>query len=211
MDEVPATGTVGALFAIFLEPGIWPIAAMYFFLKMTRYSFLFWLPLYMSEHIGYGVGEAGYTSALYQLVGFLGAIIAGYASDWLCSSRRFPVGATMLWGLGLVCLLQPLAANGGRLSLAAWIAAVGILTYGPDTLMSGAAAQDVGSAAHAGKAAGVINGFGSFGQLCSPVLVAYVTEAYGWNQLFFLFVFFSWIGATLLTIRWNYTSALPPD
>ncbi len=202
-----SAGTLRALVAMFSDPGIWPIAAMYFFLKMTRYSFLFWLPLYMTEHIGYGAGEAGYTSALYELVGLGGAVIAGYVSDRLLGSRRFPVGAVMLWGLGFVCLLQPLAASGGRLSVTLWIAAVGVLTYGPDTLMSGAAAQDVGSAAHAGKAAGVINGVGSFGQLCSPFIVAYVTEAYGWDQLFYLFVILAWIGAALLTARWNY---LPP-
>ncbi len=211
-DNRPAkAGTLQALAAMLSDPGIWPIAAMYFFLKMTRYSFLFWLPLYMTERIGYEAGEAGYTSALYQLAGFAGAVIAGYVSDRLLGSRRFPVGAVMLWGLGFVCLLQPLAASGGRLSVALWIAAIGVLTYGPDTLMSGAAAQDVGSAAHAGKAAGVINGVGSFGQLCSPFLVAYVTEAYGWDQLFYLFVILAWIGAALLTARWNYLPPGHPD
>ena len=154
MDKPTQVGTVGTLVATLSQPGVWSIAAMYFFLKMTRYSFLFWLPLYMTEHIGYAAGEAGYTAALYQLVGFLGAIIAGYVSDRLLNSRRFPVGAVMLWGLGLVCLLQPLAATNGRLSVAVWIALVGILTYGPDTLMSGAAAQDLGSAEHAGHGRG---------------------------------------------------------
>ena len=208
MDKPTQVGTVGTLVATLSQPGVWSIAAMYFFLKMTRYSFLFWLPLYMTEHIGYAAGEAGYTAALYQLVGFLGAIIAGYVSDRLLNSRRFPVGAVMLWGLGLVCLLQPLAATNGRLSVAVWIALVGILTYGPDTLMSGAAAQDLGSAEHAGTVAGLINGIGSFGQLCSPFIVAYVSEVYGWEQLFYLFVIFAWIGAALLTARWNYT---PPS
>ncbi|HJO03334.1 MAG TPA: MFS transporter [Acidobacteriota bacterium] len=210
-SSAAGAGPVGTLAGMLLDPGIWPIAAMYFFLKMTRYSFLFWLPLYMTEHIGYEAGEAGYTAALYELVGFVGAIGAGYVSDRLLNARRYPVGAVMLWALGLVCLLQPLAATGGRLSVAVWIAAVGIFTYGPDTLMSGAAAQDVGSAAHAGKAAGVINGVGSFGQLCSPFIVAYVTEAYGWDQLFYLFVILAWIGAALLTARWNYAPAGSPQ
>ena len=200
-DRRQSTGVI--LRAVLSEPAVWVIAVMYFFLKMTRYSFLYWLPLYMTEHLGYGVAEAGYTSALYELVGFTGAISAGYASDKLFGSRRFPVGALMLWGLALVCFLQPVLVGWGRAWVAVWIALVGIMTFGPDTLMTGAAAQDYGGREGSGTAAGFINGVGSLGQLCSPFLVAYVVDAYGWDSLFYLFVIFALIGGTLLATRWN--------
>ena len=61
----------------------------------------------MTQHLKYSVQDAGYTSSLYELVGFLGAIIAGYASEKLFQSRRFPVGALMLWGLALTALILP--------------------------------------------------------------------------------------------------------
>ncbi|MFQ5789103.1 MAG: MFS transporter [Acidobacteriota bacterium] len=189
---------------ILAEPAVWTIAVAYFFIKMTRYSFLFWLPLYMTEHLRYQVAEAGYVSALYEMVGFSGAILAGYASDKLMQSRRFPVGAVMLWGLAVVCFLHPLMAAEGRVGLAVWIALVGIMTYGPDTLMSGAAAQDLGSPSGSGTAAGLINGVGSLGQLVSPFLVALVTNHYGWDNLFSLFVVFALFGGGLLATRWSY-------
>ena len=78
------------------------------------------------------------------------------------------------------------------------------MTYGPDTLMSGAAAQDVGSQEGAGTAAGFIDGVGSMGQLFSPYIVALVAERFGWDALFYLFVIFSVIGGGLLAIKWNY-------
>lgn len=184
------------------EPALWAIAAMYFFLKSTRYAFLFWLPLYLSEALGYPFAEAGYTSALYELVGFSGAIFAGYVSDKLMGSRRFPVGSVMLLALAVVLFLHPFFANEGPLAVAVWISLVGILTYGPDTLMSGAAAQDVGGGS--ATAAGIVNGVGSIGQLLSPLIVGYIAYAYGWDRVFSLFVVFALAGAAILATQWNY-------
>jgi sugar phosphate permease len=189
---------------LLLDRTVWIISAMYFFLKLTRYGFLFWLPVYMTQHLHYSVREAGYTSSLYELVGFSGAIIAGYASDKLVQSRRFPVGAVMLWGLALVSLIHPMLAARGHWGNALGISLIGIMTFGPDTLMSGAAAQDVGSQRGAATAAGFIDGVGSIGQILSPYLVALVTEKYGWDTLFYLFVAFSVTGGCLLATRWNY-------
>jgi OPA family sugar phosphate sensor protein UhpC-like MFS transporter len=183
---------------------IWIIGAMYFLLKVTRYSFLFWLPIYMIQNLGYGPQEAGYTSSLYELVGFSGAIAAGYASDKLFQSRRFPVGAIMLWGLAFACLAQPILATVGHVWNAVGISLIGIMTYGPDTLMSGAAAQDIGTQEGAGTAAGLIDGVGSVGQVFSPYIVALVTFHFGWNTLFHVFVVLSLIGGGLLATRWNY-------
>lgn len=197
-----ARTTTSLLRSIIAEPALLAIAAMYFFLKSTRYAFLFWLPLYLTEALRYPLAEAGYTSALYELVGFSGAIFAGYASDKLAGSRRFPVGTLMLLALALVLLLHPIFSSHGPVAVAVWISLVGIFTYGPDTLMSGAAAQDVGGGTAA--AAGFVNGVGSIGQMLSPLIVAYVADEYGWDQVFLLFVVFALAGAGLLATQWGY-------
>ena len=202
-SEVPIR-SIAILRDLLSDGSVWIIGAMYFFLKLTRYSFLFWLPLYMIQHLGYAPREAGYTSSLYELVGFSGAIVAGYASDKLFQSRRFPVGAIMLWGLALVSLAQPALAARGHAWNAVGISLIGIMTYGPDTVMSAAAAQDVSSREGAGTAAGFIDGMGSVRQLFSPFVVALVAERFGWNVLFYLFVVFSLIGGGLLATKWNY-------
>ncbi len=197
------TGTTTSLLRSTLaEPALWAISAMYFFLKSTRYAFLFWLPLYMTEALHYSLAEAGFTSALYELVGFSGAIFAGYVSDKLMGSRRFPVGTLMLLALALVLFLHPVFSSHGTVGLAVWISLVGIFTYGPDTLMSGAAAQDVGGGT--ATAAGIVNGVGSVGQLLSPLIVAFVADQYGWDYVFMVFVAFALAGAGLLATQWGY-------
>jgi sugar phosphate permease len=195
-----------AVRAVLAEPTLWLIGSMYFFLILTRYAFLFWLPLYMTQHLKYSAEDAGYTSSLYELVGFLGAIIAGYASEKMFQSRRFPVGALMLWGLALSALILPKLSTMGRVWTAIGISLVGIMTYGPDTLMSGAAAQDVGSKEGAATASGFIDGIGHLGMILSPFVVAFVTARYSWDVLFYLFVVLSLIAGTLLATRWNYKS-----
>jgi sugar phosphate permease len=194
----------GAIRELLTHRALWVIGVMYFFLELTRYSFLFWLPLYMTERLKYSPGGAGYTSSLYELVGFLGAIVAGYASERLFQSRRFPVGCIMLCGLAAASLMQPYLASLGPVFNAVGISIIGIMTYGPDTLMSGAAAQDIGSARAAATASGFIDGIGHIGEIGSPFLVAYVTTRFGWDVLFYIFVALSLIGAGILATHWNY-------
>lgn len=202
-DEAIA-GSGSVLKKVLSNSAIWITGGMYFFTKMTRYAFLFWLPLYMTEALGYSDSDAGYTSSVYELVGFAGVLIAGYASDKLFQSRRFPVGTIMLLGLAVILLLHPTLSQYGMLINAISIGIIGVMTYGPDALMSGAAAMDIGSQKGAATAAGVINGMGSIGQLLSPLLVAYVADSMGWNSLFYIFVVFALISAALLATKWNY-------
>ena len=193
-----------ALRSVLADSALWVTGAMYFFTKLTRYAFLFWLPLYMTEALDYTDSTAGYTSSVYELMGVLGVLLAGYASDKLFQARRFPVGALMLYGLALSLLLHPTLSELGIWANAVSIGIIGIMTFGPDALMSGAAAMDIGKQRGAATAAGLINGMGSCGQLVSPLLVAFVADQFGWNSMFYLFVVFALISGTLLATKWNY-------
>ncbi len=193
-----------ALRSVLADSALWVTGAMYFFTKLTRYAFLFWLPLYMTEALDYTDRTAGYTSSVYELMGVLGVLLAGYASDKLFQARRFPVGALMLYGLALSLLLHPTLSELGIWANAVSIGIIGIMTFGPDALMSGAAAMDIGKQRGAATAAGLINGMGSCGQLVSPLLVAFVADQFGWNSMFYLFVVVALISGTLLATKWNY-------
>lgn len=184
-------------------PEIRSIAACYFCLKLMRYTFLFWLPLYMVERLSYRAGDAGYMSSVYELVGFAGVPLAGYVSDRLMGGRRFPVGAGMMFALAVACLIFPqLSALNGTANFIA-IGLIGILTFGPDTLMSGAATQDAAGADAAATAAGFVNGVGSVGQLLSPFLVAAAVRWTGWDGLFGVFVLVSLAGGIALAAQWG--------
>ena len=186
------------------QPALWVVSASYFLLEMTRYGFLFWLPLYLTRALAYTPKSAGYLSSLFELVGFAGAVAAGYLSDRVFSSRRFPVGAIMLACFGVVVVGEPALASLGIVGTAVGISAMGIFCYGPDTLLCGAAAQDIGGTAHAGAASGIIDGLGHLGSIASPYLVVYVSKYLGWNSLFVLFGTLSFISAAILCLQWNF-------
>jgi len=188
---------------VLASPTLRSIAVCYFCLKLMRYTFLFWLPLYMVERLGYTTADAGYLSSAYELLGFLGVPLAGYLSDGLMRGRRFPVATAMLTGLALAFLVFPrLSALSYTANLCA-IGLVGVLTFGPDTLMGGAATQDAIRPEAAATSAGFVNGVGSVGQLTSPFLVTAVVRWSGWDGLFGLFVVVSLIGAAALATQWN--------
>jgi sugar phosphate permease len=185
------------------DPSLWMIGSSYFFLEMCRYALMFWLPLYLVDHLKYSLQVSGYVSSLYELVGIAGAVLAGYASDHFTQSRRAPVSAIMLCGLGIVLLLEPALAHGGLVGIATAISLAGVLSYGPDTLLSGAGAQDVGGVKAAGSAAGLIDGIGHLGALLSPYVVVYVSKLYGWDRLFLVFALAAFVAGGVLLPIWN--------
>jgi sugar phosphate permease len=184
-------------------PSLWMVGSAYFFLEMCRYALMFWLPLYLVDHLKYSLQVSGYISSLYELVGIAGAVIAGYVSDHFTQSRRAPVSAVMLGGLGIVMLLEPTLAKCGLLGIATAISLAGVLSYGPDTLLSGAAAQDVGGVKAAGSAAGLIDGIGHLGALLSPYVVVFVSKLYGWDRLFLVFALAAFVAGAVLLPIWN--------
>jgi sugar phosphate permease len=185
------------------NPEIQWLAAVYFFLKLTRYALLFWLPLYIIATQSSRGNSALQLSSLFELTGFIGAVSASYASDKWFASRRYPVGSIMLFLAAFVFLLHPLVNTWGTVPTGISISLIGILIFGPDVLISSIAAVEAAPPEQAGRASGYVNAIGSIGQMVSPVLVAFSSHMFGWNSIFTLFVACSLISATLLAVRWN--------
>ena len=167
------------------------ISVMYFFLKMTRYTLLFWLPLYLTSSLGYSQQTADHFASNFELLGFLGPLGAAFALQRWFGKRRMVLGAGMLFALAFICLLHPVLASGGWFGTAASISLMGILIYGADLLMSGMAVLDAVPDELHGRAAGFVNSIGSVGQTLSPFLVTIFVLQFGWTKLFDLFVFFA--------------------
>ena len=185
---------------------LWIYSSCYMILKMTRYSFLFWLPIYLERSLQYDPNEAGYISSVYELIGFFGVILAGYTSDKIFNSKRFSTVSLMMLGLASVCLLHPYLVTFGKMGTILSIALIGMATYGPDSLICTAGSMDVGGKKGAGMAAGIINGMGSIGQMFSGFIVVAINEAFGWDNLFYFFVLMSTIGGGLAALKWNFKS-----
>ncbi|MBI2980997.1 MAG: MFS transporter [Deltaproteobacteria bacterium] len=185
------------------NPTVWLLGWGYFCLKLIRYSLMFWLPLYMVEQLGYKPDHAGYYSVSMEIGGFLGTLFAGYASDRLFGSRRGPICALMFLGLALSLYAHTHFVLMGIFWNVASMALVGFMIYGPDSVMSGAAAMDFGTKEGSSTAAGFINGMGSVGAALEGILVGYVSLAFGWNFLFYILVGLALIGTGLMATRWK--------
>jgi sugar phosphate permease len=167
------------------------ISIVYFFLKMTRYTLLFWLPLYLTSSLGYTQHSADHFASYFELFGFLGPLVAAYSLRRWLGERRMALGAGILFALAFICLLHPVLAGSGWFGAAVSISLMGILIYGADVLMSAMAVLDAVPDHLHGRAAGFVNGIGSIGQTLSPFLVTILVLQFGWTKLFDLFVFFA--------------------
>ena len=56
---------------------------------------------------------------------------------------------------------------------------VGATLFGADSLVSGAVAQDVGGPHAAAAASGFVNGIGSLGAIVQSLVLAWISETYG--------------------------------
>jgi sugar phosphate permease len=172
---------------------------------------MFWLPMYMVDHMGFSLQVSGYMSSLYELVGISGAVIAGYVSDHLMQSRRGPVSAMMLFGFGAILLCQPVLSHYGLWGTAVVVSLAGVFSYGPDTLLSGACAQDIGGTKAAATATGLVEGIGHLGALFSPYVVVFVSGRYGWDRLFLVFACSAFSAGFFLMPIWNLKPHLPRE
>jgi OPA family sugar phosphate sensor protein UhpC-like MFS transporter len=139
------------------------VGVFYFFVKFIRYSLWSWAPFLLERNFGLKGDDAGYLSTLFDFAGIAGVIVTGILSDKVFKSRRAGVSLLMMVAMLASCLLLYVAGGVSVWLFAVCITLVGFTLYGPDALMSGAGAMDIGSRRGAVLAAGVINGMGSIG------------------------------------------------
>jgi sugar phosphate permease len=175
-------------------PRVWVLGASYFFMKAARYAFLSWLPFYGQTALGYSNESATNVALSFEGGGALGAILVG---------RRFPVAIVSLVGLAASLALYGQASHAGVWLNVACLSAVGFFLFGPDAILSGAAAQELGGPAAAATAAGIINGMGSIGPVFGSELWTKFSTSYGWNAAFSLLAGGAILSALTLVPFWN--------
>ncbi len=181
---------------------MWILGFTYFGLKLSRYTFLFWVNVYMVEKLGYRIDQAGFATILLPLAGFLGSLAAGYASDKFFGSRRAPVVVIMLVTLTAAIVLYFQYAHDVYISLAL-LALIGFVTYGSDSLVCGPATMDFASRRYVGFAAGFVNGMGSVGAILSSFVGGIITTKFGWGAAFYFVAAVVLVCAGLIATMWN--------
>jgi OPA family sugar phosphate sensor protein UhpC-like MFS transporter len=195
--------------AVVRSTRVWILGASYFFMKLTRYALLFWLPFYGEKELHYSKGLAVGVSLAFEVGGVVGAIGIGFFSDRLMGGRRFPVGIASLVGLAAALVAYGPASHASVAANIACLAAVGFFLFGPDAILSGAAAQDLGGAAAAAAAAGIINGMGSIGPIFGSEFWTSFSTSHGFNAAFALLGAGAIVSALILLPLWRVGAAKP--
>ncbi|MGC5702040.1 MFS transporter [Pseudomonas sp. NFXW11] len=173
----------------------------YFLLKPARYAILLWGPVIVYEQMP-TVGKVGaaIVPTSFELAGLLGPIMIGLASDKLFGARRMPACVISLLALTLsLALFMGALHSGSVLLVMALLFFMGLTLYGPDSMISGAAAIDFGSARAGATAAGFVNGCGSVGAVLGGLLPGYFDTV----TVFILFAGCALVSALLLLPFWN--------
>ena len=186
---------------------VWLLAAVYFLVKPTRYLLLYWSPVYINDLLGTGTASSGFLGSMFDLAGPVGTLAGGFISDRLFRARRMPICVIALFCLAVFMLafryLPPT-----RLAIGAGMFLIGFLIYIPDSLVAGTAAIDFGTKKGASTASGLVNGFGSVGQIFGVTLPGWAGKVLGqghdiWNPIFLWLGIALALAGLLLLPQWN--------
>lgn len=180
------------------HPLVWFYGGSYFFIKLIRYSLLFWLPYYLETELHYSSFYAGMASTAFDAGGIAGTLLLGLLSDRWKGLSRSAWSALSLVALSIALVVYSRVGGVHWALNVGVMAAVGALLFGPDALLSGAGAQDAGGARGAAIAAGTINAIGSLGAILQELVTRGVSKQFGWNGVFYAFVAFALLSALML-------------
>jgi sugar phosphate permease len=147
------------------------IAAFYFCVKLVRYAVWSWAAFFLKKNYGLNDAAANTWSTVFEVFGIAGVWSAGLLSDRFFRSRRAEVALMLMVVMTLAC--GALLVFGGQsvVVFAMLLGIVGFSLFGPDALLSGAGAMDVGSRKGTTVAAAVISGFGSLGPIVQELVI----------------------------------------
>ncbi|XP_047097321.1 glucose-6-phosphate exchanger SLC37A2 isoform X5 [Schistocerca piceifrons] len=185
-------------------PGVVEYSLSLFFAKLVSYTFLYWLPLYISASTTLGATLSADVSTLFDVGGIIGGIAAGVISDYTGMSAVTCAGMLVV-AIPLMFVYDEYGSVSVEMNIFLLIV-VGILVNGPYALITTAVSADLGtheslkgSSRALATVTAIIDGTGSIGAAVGPLLAG-VIYSYGWESVFYMLMA-SDVLALLLLVR----------
>ncbi|KAL6911667.1 hypothetical protein ACP4OV_000472 [Aristida adscensionis] len=188
-------------------PGVVPFALCLFFCKLVAYTFLYWLPFYIS-HTAVG-GEylsdsaSGALSTLFDFGGVIGGILAGHISDRL--DARALTAATFTFSAIPALFFYRIYGSTSLYWNIILMFITGMLVNGPYALITTAVSADLGTHSSLrgnsralATVTAIIDGTGSAGAAIGPLLTGYVS-AKSWTAVFTMLMVAALVAGLLLS------------
>lgn len=186
---------------VYANPRIWLVCMANFCLYFVRMALISWAPKFLSEYKGNIKMAAVTHTAIYEIAGMVGGLVAGRLSDQtgdrgkismifmscvtiaVWSLWRLPTGTPIAQFLVMMC--------------------IGFFISGPQILI-GVAASDFASKKAAGAATGLTGIIGYMGGTLAGLGLGYVLQHWGWNNFFLLLLSVSACGVFFLFLTQRY-------
>ncbi|XP_073019903.1 putative glycerol-3-phosphate transporter 4 [Primulina eburnea] len=188
-------------------PGVIPFALSLFFAKMVAYTFLYWLPFYLSQTAIGGhymsVKTAGNLSTLFDVGGIFGGVLAGYISDKL--KARATTAASFMYAAIPAMLLYHRYGSTSRAVNILLMMIAGLFVNGPYALITTAVSADLGTHSSLkgnsralATVTAIIDGTGSMGAALGPLMTGFLSSI-GWDAVFLMLIIGAFASGLLLS------------
>ncbi|XP_051840774.1 glucose-6-phosphate exchanger SLC37A1 isoform X1 [Antechinus flavipes] len=171
-------------------PGVIEFSLCLLFAKLVSYTFLFWLPLYITNVDHFDAKKAGDLSTLFDVGGIIGGILAGVISDRL-GKRASTCGLMLLLAAPTLYMFSMVSKMGLEATIVMLLIS-GALVNGPYALITTAVSADLGThkslkgnSKALSTVTAIIDGTGSVGAALGPLLAGLISPS-GWNNVFYM-------------------------
>ncbi|XP_037543763.1 glucose-6-phosphate exchanger SLC37A2 [Nematolebias whitei] len=173
-------------------PGVVEFSLCLLFAKLVSYTFLYWLPLYISNVAHFRAKEAGDMSTLFDVGGILGGILAGVASD-LTGGRATTCCVMLIAAAPMLFLYNYIGQKSLGITVGMLLLCGGLVN-GPYALITTAVSADLGTheslrgnSRALSTVTAIIDGTGSIGAALGPLLAGLISPT-GWNNVFYMLI-----------------------
>lgn len=154
---------------IALNPLVLTMGVSYLCIKFMRYALDSWLPSFLNIQ-GLPPDQASYWSMGFDLTGVVGTVVAGWALDRIFKGNWAILSFIMALG-AIVGYVAVIYAGSNPIMVALCFSIVGFMIYGPDSLLTGAAAIAVAGEMNGVAVAGIVNAIGSAGPVVQELWI----------------------------------------
>ncbi|MGB6189823.1 MAG: MFS transporter family glucose-6-phosphate receptor UhpC, partial [Aeromonas molluscorum] len=179
------------------NPYIWLLACCYVLVYVVRTAINDWGNLYMTEQRGFDLMSANSVISMFEVGGFIGALVAGWGSDKLFNGNRGPMNLIFAVGILLAVGSLWLMPFFSYVMQAACFFTIGFFVFGPQMLI-GMAAAECSHKHCAGAATGFVGLFAYMGAALSGYPLAKIMEIWHWNGFFVVISVAAGVSALLL-------------
>ncbi|CAG5870729.1 unnamed protein product [Menidia menidia] len=173
-------------------PGVVEFSLCLLFAKLVSYTFLYWLPLYISNVAHFEAKQAGDMSTLFDVGGIMGGILAGLVSDY--TGGRASTCCVMLVAAAPMLFLYNYIGQRSLGTTVGMLLVCGGLVNGPYALITTAVSADLGTheslrgnSRALSTVTAIIDGTGSIGAALGPLLAGVISPT-GWNNVFYMLI-----------------------